>query len=76
LKFSYLSWDSPEIDFFYVDRAGKGKAKEKKLKVNMCGHDNDFAALDRHFVNVLLGKEKQAMTLDIASKHLDIIFKI
>ena len=75
-QFEYLTWDSPEIEIFYVDKAGRGKAKKKTLKVDMRGHDDDFAALDRHFVDVILGKEKPAMPLKLAAKHLDIIFRI
>lgn len=32
----------------------------------MPGHDDDCAALDRHFVEVVLGKEKPAMPLELA----------
>ncbi len=75
IKLSFCSWEKNIIEFFYVDEDGKGKAVKEVIEIDMSKQeDND--ALSKHFVNVLLGKEKNAMPLSLAAKHLDIIYRI
>jgi predicted dehydrogenase len=75
IKLSFCSWDNPEIEFFDVENDGKGKARKEIIKVDMSKQeDND--ELSKHFVNALLGREKVAMPLSLAAKHLDIIYRI
>jgi len=75
IKLSFCSWESPDIEFFDVDNEGKGKARKEIIHVDMSQQeDND--ELSKHFVNALLGKEKVAMPLALAAKHLDIIYRI
>lgn len=77
LKFRYLCIQGDnEIEYYYIDQKGRGKAKKKTLKVSLAKHPNEFAPLSRHFVNVLLGKDKPAIPVELAAKHLDIILKI
>ena len=76
LKFSYLTWDSNEINYYYSDK--KGKAKKDLLYVDMKNHKShidDYCALDKHFIRCLLYKERPILPLPVAVKHLDIIFK-
>jgi predicted dehydrogenase len=75
IKLSFCSWENPDIEFFDVENEGKGKARKEIIKVDMSQQeDND--ELSKHFVNVLLDKEKVVMPLSLAAKHLDIIYRI
>ncbi len=76
LKFAYPSWDSNEVEFFYTGRSGEGKAKRKKIKVNMKKHVNDDYAFNKHFLDVILKGVKPAMPLSLEAKHLGILFKV
>jgi predicted dehydrogenase len=75
IKLSFCSWDKPDIEFFDVENDGKGKARKDVIKVDM-SHQDDNDELAKHFINALLGKEKVAMPLSLAAKHLDIIYRI
>lgn len=75
IKLSFCSWENPDIEFFDVESEGKGLARKEIIHVDMSEQeDND--ELSKHFINVLLGKEKLEMPLSLAAKHLDIIFQI
>lgn len=75
IKLSFCSWESNLIELFDVENDGAGKARKTIIEVDMSKQeDND--ALSYHFVNVLLGKEELQMPLSLATKHLDIIYKI
>jgi predicted dehydrogenase len=76
LKFGFCSWDDPTITFFDVDEGGKGKAREKNITVDLEGHIHDEYQMAEHFIDVLTGKTKPVMPLELARKHLDIIFKV
>jgi len=76
LKFSFLSWDSELVELFYVEDEGRGKATRRELRVDMSDHKGDVAALDQHFIEVVLDGVEPAMPLPLAAKHLDIIFQI
>ena len=77
LKFRYTCFlGDDEIEYFYIDRNGRGKPRTKTLKVSFARHPNEFGPLSRHFVDVLYGKAKPAMPVELAAKHLDILFKI
>lgn len=77
LKFSYLTWDSNEIEYFYTDDDGRGKARSEKIPVNMGGHpEEDTLALDRHFIDCIRGNAVPAMPAKTAARNLDIIFQI
>ncbi|MGC9344672.1 MAG: Gfo/Idh/MocA family protein [Bacteroidales bacterium] len=73
LKFSYLSWESPEIEIFELDK--NNKAISRKLEVPMNTHEGDGYELIRHFIDVLDGNESPAMPLELAGKHLKIAFE-
>jgi len=76
LKFSFLTWDSPKVEYYYTTKDGKGKAKSKTLKVDMRKHGGDNFELARHYVDVLLKKREPAMSLRLAAKHLRIIAEV
>lgn len=76
LKLAYTSWDSNEIEFFYVDEDGKGEAKSEIIKVDMDEHTGDEQELACHFVDCLLGEAEPMMPIPLAAKHISIILEI
>lgn len=74
LKFHFLSWDDHEVKFYFVENEGKGKAATKSFQVDFKNHDDELELI-RHFVEVLDGKARPSMPLELARKHLEIIFK-
>ena len=76
LRFGFCSWDGPEIEHFYVDRKGRGKAKSKTLQVNMKRHKGDMPELGRAFIDFLCKGGPAPMPLDIELKNLDIMHKM
>lgn len=77
LKFSYLEWDRPEIEFFRAGRNGTGPTERKTLAVDMARKpDNCNTLLVRHFLDCLEGKAKPMMPVERAAKHLLLSLKI
>jgi predicted dehydrogenase len=74
LRFGYLTWDKPEIEFFYND-ALKGDQKSV-FTVDMTSHTDDHLELIKHFTICISDNEKPKMTPHLASKHLSILFNI
>jgi predicted dehydrogenase len=70
LKLAYCTWDDPEVIFFDLDE--KGRAREKKYQIE-CPKEEDGYFLSRHLIDVLDGKEKPVVSLEIAKKHMEII---
>lgn len=75
LKFAYNTWDSAEVEFFDVDNNAKGKARKEVINVDMTQHQGDDEELTNHFLRMLDGSEKPIITLELAKKHLDIIYQ-
>jgi predicted dehydrogenase len=73
LKFSYLSWESPEIEIYELDE--NNKAITSRLEVPMDRHEGDGYEIIRHYIDVLDGNEEPAMPLELAGKHLQIAFE-
>ncbi len=74
LRFAFCSWDSPEVDYYYVD--DKNREKHDVLHVDMTQHSDDNFELTRHFLDCLIENKKPRMTVQLAAKHLDILFRI
>lgn len=75
LKLSFCTWDPNKIELFDVENEGKGKARSKTIEVDTSKQDDDFE-LANHFINVLDEKEKPAMPLELAARHMKIIYDI
>jgi len=75
IKLAYNTWDSAELTFFDVDNDAKGKARSKTEIIDMSKHKGDDFELSMHFINMLNGTEETVLPLELARKHLDIIFK-
>lgn len=74
LRFGYLTWDKPEIEFFYHDDL-KGD-QQRVFTVDMSAHTDDHQELIEHFLKCIQGDDLPAMTPPIAAKHLSTIFDI
>jgi predicted dehydrogenase len=74
LRFSMPTWNSPEIEHFWVN---KNRVEKRSVyKVDMSRHPDDSTALINHFLDCLAGKAKPVMPVTLAAKHLDILFRI
>jgi predicted dehydrogenase len=74
LRFQICTWDSPEIEHFWVN---KNRVEKRTVyKVDMSKHPGDNPALINHFLDCLAGKSKPAMPVALAAKHFDILFRI
>jgi predicted dehydrogenase len=72
LLFGFCSWDSPLVDFFHTDK----KEKHEKLEIpNPKSHDDNMA-LTSHFLDCLQENTTPAMTVELAAKHLEILFAL
>lgn len=71
LKFGFCSWDAPVVHLYDYDE--NGTSRHAAIPVEMKGHSDDDALI-RHFADCLERKEKPAMPLELARKHLEIIF--
>lgn len=75
LRFSYLSWDSTEVEHFY--EGDDGKPKKEVLSIDMSQHAaNDDIPLISHFIDCIEGKAQPMMPVELAAKHLKILFRI
>jgi predicted dehydrogenase len=74
LRFGYLTWDSPEIEFFHNDL--RHDEKRTILTADMSMHTNDHLELITHFINCINHGYDIGMTPELATKHLSILFQI
>jgi predicted dehydrogenase len=74
VRFAFCSWDSPEVEFFTFDK--DGKEITEKLVVDMSKHSDDNFEHTKHFLDCLINGVQPKMTVPLAAKHLDILFKI
>ena len=72
IKLAYCTFHDPEITFFDLDR--EGKAREKTMVVERPEKEDGYY-LSSHLINVLDGKEQEAVPLETAAKHMEMIFK-
>ncbi len=74
LRFGFCSWDSPEVEFFTFDN--NGNEVTGKITVDMISHTDDNFEMTRHFIDCLVNDVEPHMTVTLAAKHLDILFRI
>jgi predicted dehydrogenase len=73
LRFQFPSWDSNDVEFFFCE---DGVPRQEILTVDTAGAPDDPSALTAHFLDCLDGKTKPEMSVSLAAKHLQILFKI
>ena len=73
LRFQHFSWDSNEIDFFTTE---DGELRKETFTIDMSKEPDDSLAITTHFLDYLDGKVEPLMTVQLAAKHMEILFKI
>jgi predicted dehydrogenase len=73
LRFQHFSWDPNEIDFFTTEN---GEPRKETFSVEAASGMDDTLAITTHFLDCLDGKAKPLMTVPLAAKHMNILFKI
>lgn len=73
LRFQYPTWDSNEVEYFHILN---GKFHRELHTVDMTGAPDDGQAIAEHFLDCLDGKAEPLMTVPLAAKHMEILFKI
>ena len=73
LRFQHFSWDSNEVEFFYVE---DGEPRQETFRIDMAQEPDDSLAITTHFLDYLDGKAEPLMTVPLAAKHMEILFKI
>jgi predicted dehydrogenase len=73
LRFQHFSWDSNEIVFFTTEN---GEPRKETFTIDMSKEPNDSLVITTHFLDYLDGKAMPLMTIPLAAKHMEILFKI
>lgn len=71
LRLHYLTWESNSVEWFFDD----GELRKQVIEVPASSIDDNTAAAF-HFLDCLQGKTKPMMTVELAVKHLRILFRI
>jgi len=72
LRLFFPNWEFGEIELFYDD----GALRKEIIKVESPPGTGDNAVAASHFLDCLEGKAKPMMSVDLAVKHLGILFQI
>jgi predicted dehydrogenase len=72
VKLAYCTWEDPVITFYDLDK--EGKARKQLIELDYSDQDDGYA-LSEHMLRVLDGEEKPVIPLEIATRHMDILFK-
>jgi predicted dehydrogenase len=73
LRFQFPSWDSNDVEFFYCE---DGVPRKEILTIDPGDAPDDPTALTAHFLDCLDGKAKPLMPVNLAAKHMGILFRI
>ncbi|HAV76701.1 MAG TPA: hypothetical protein DCX53_05025 [Anaerolineae bacterium] len=73
LRFHHYSWDPNEIEFFTTEN---DDPRRETFTVDTTGQPDDSLAITTHFLDYLDGKDEPLMTVQLAAKHMEILFKI
>jgi predicted dehydrogenase len=73
LQFHYPTWDSHVVEYFYLEN---NEPRKQELTIDMSDAPDDGYAISQHFLDCLDRKGKPLMTVPLAAKHMEILFKI
>lgn len=73
LRFQFPSWESNEIEFFYVEN---DIPQKQTLTLDPAQGEDDGVAIARHFLDCLDGNAQPKMSVATAAKHMGILFQI
>lgn len=86
LTFSFPTWDSPQVIFSHAGPQRSEPARDEVLEADFSQHPpadplfvpghNDNRALVAHFLDCLQGSAQPAMPVQLAARHLGILFRI
>ena len=73
LRFHHYSWDSNEVEFFNVKNS---EPRKEIFTIDTTDEPDDSLAITAHFLDCLDGKAEPLMPVQLAAKHMEILFKI
>jgi predicted dehydrogenase len=74
LRFHFPTWESTTVEYFFEEN---GEPKKETFEVDMSGHGpDDDVPLVAHFLDCLEGKAEPMMPVELAAKHMEILFRI
>lgn len=73
LRFQFPAWDSNEVKFFHLEN---GEPRKETYTIDMSDAPDDSLAITTHFLDCLDGKVRPLMTVPLAAKHMEILFRI
>lgn len=73
LRFHHYSWDSNEVEFFTTENGELGK---ESFNIDTIMEPDDGLSITTHFLDYLDGSTEPLMTVQLAAKHMEILFKI
>ena len=73
LRFQFPAWDSNEVEFFTTE---DGMPCKETFTIDMSDAPDDSLAITTHFLDCLDGKARPLMTVPLAAKHMEILFRI
>ena len=73
LRFHFPTWDSNEVEFFYTEN---GEPRRETLNIDMNNAPDDSLAIATHFLDCLDGKVEPLMPVELAAKHMEILYRI
>ena len=75
IRFSYLPWESNMVEYHSED--DDGNVQRQELTVDVSGHtDSPNTELVGHFMDCLEGKAEPVMSVQLAHRHLQMIWRI
>jgi predicted dehydrogenase len=74
VRFAFCSWDPTDVEFTSFD--ADGKESTETLTIDMSDHTDDNFEHAKHFLDCLIDGTEPQMTVQLAAKHLLILFKI
>lgn len=73
LRFQFPTWDSNEIEFFYLEN---DEPRKETFKIDMSDTVEDTIGLTGHFLDCLDRTAEPLMPVQRAAKHMEILFRI
>jgi len=73
LRYQHFAWDSNEIEFFTTEN---DEPHKETFTIDMSNEPDDSLAITTHFLDYLDDKAEPLMTVPLAAKHMEILFKI
>lgn len=73
---SYEPWLSSEIEYYYVDNDGKGKAVKETIAIDCYQEETGDFYLIQHFLDCIIKGSQNTMPLDKVAKKMKILLEI